>query len=185
MGNLVEIKGHKYLIEAMKKVVKRRKDVLCIIVGSGKLKNKLKSQIETLGLKNHVKLVGGKLHQEIPIWMNACDVFVLPSLAEGNPTVMFEALGCGKPFVGTKVGGVPEIIASEDYGISVEFKNPKELAEKILIGVDTEWDYEKIRKYAEQFTWEYIAKEILKTYKTLLMQNEHENIERGEIITAK
>ena len=48
VGNLLEMKGHKYLIEAMKKVIKRRKDVLCIIVGGGKLKNKLKNQIKKL-----------------------------------------------------------------------------------------------------------------------------------------
>ena len=63
---------------------------------------------------DHVEFVGGKPHAEIPIWMNACDVFVLSSLSEGNPTVMFECVGCGKPFIGTKVGGIPEIIISDD-----------------------------------------------------------------------
>lgn len=76
--------------------------------------------------------------------MNACDVFILPSLSEGNPTVMFECLGCGKPFVGTKVGGIPEIINSEDYSLLCEPANPKELAEKILIALDKGWDNEKI-----------------------------------------
>ena len=76
--------------------------------------------------------------------MNACDLFVLPSLNEGNPTVMFEALGCGKPFVGTKVGGVPEVIASDDYGLLVEPADPEDLAEKILVALDREWDREAI-----------------------------------------
>lgn len=102
--------------------------------------------------------------------MNACDVFVLPSLAEGNPVVMFEALGSGKPFIGTKVGGESEIITSEDYGLLVEPANPKELAEKILVALDKDWDYKKIRGYAERFTWENIAMEIIKTYEALLVQ---------------
>ena len=140
VGNLIEVKGHKYLSEAMKEIVKHRKDILCIIVGEGKLKNKLKNQIKKLGLKDHVKLAGGKPHNEIPLWVSACDIFVLPSLAEENPTVMFECLGGGKPFIGTKVGGIPEIITSEDYGFLVEPANPKELAEKILIALDKEWD---------------------------------------------
>jgi len=121
VGNLFEVKGHKYLIEAMQKVIKHRKDVLCIIVGSGKLKGKLERQIRKAALEDHVKLVGGRPHDEIPIWMNACDLFVLPSLSEGNPTVMFECLGCGKPFVGTKVGGEPEIITSWSIMRASEF----------------------------------------------------------------
>ena len=167
VGNLEEVKGHKYLIEAMQEVVKHKKDVLCIIVGSGKLKNKLENQIGKSGFENSVKLVGGRPHNEIPIWMNSCDVFVLPSLSEGNPTVMFEALGCGKPFVGTKVGGVPEIITSEDYGLLCEPANPEDLAKKILTALDKEWDREKIRVYAEQFTWERIARRVIEVYEYL------------------
>jgi glycosyltransferase involved in cell wall biosynthesis len=81
---------------------------------------------------------------------------------------MFEALGCGKPFVGTKVGGIPDIITSEDYGMLVEPTNPKELAEKILIALDKEWDDKKIRKYAEQFRIENKAKEVLEVYKQVI-----------------
>jgi len=169
VGNLVEIKGHKYLIEAMSEIVKHRKDVLCIIVGGGKLQGKLEKQINAKGLNDHIRLAGGKLHDEIPIWMNACDLFVLPSLNEGNPTVMFECLGCGKPFVGTTVGGVPEIIVSDDYGSVCEPADFKELAENILLSLDREWDSGKIREYAKQFTWDEISKDILDIYSNLVL----------------
>jgi glycosyltransferase involved in cell wall biosynthesis len=91
-------------------------------------------------------------------------------------SVMFEALGCGTPFVGTKVGGVPEIINSEDYGLLVEPANPEELAEKILIALDKEWDYEKILRYAERFKRDNIAKEIIKTYETVLLHRRDHGI---------
>jgi len=100
--------------------------------------------------------------------MNACDLFVLPSLNEGNPTVLPEALGCGKPFVGTRVGGVPEVISSDDYGLLVEPADAEDLAEKILAALNREWDREAILRYAQQFTWENIAKEIMGVYEQVL-----------------
>lgn len=168
VGNLVEIKGHNYLIGAMEEVVKHRKDVLCFIVGGGETENKLRKQIKNAGLEDHVKLPGSKLHNEIPMWVNSCDIFVLPSLNEGNPTVMFECLGCGKPFIGTKVGGVPEIIVSDDYGLLVEPANSEKLAETILLALDKTWDTTKIKAYSAQFTWAEIGKNIVDIYKTLL-----------------
>ncbi|MBP2133105.1 glycosyltransferase involved in cell wall biosynthesis [Methanomicrobium sp. W14] len=168
VGNLEPVKGQLYLVEAVQKVVQERKDVLCVIVGSGKLKVALERLIRKLGLKDYILLVGGKPHEEIPLWMNACDLFVLPSLNEGNPTVMFEALGCGKPFIGTKVGGIPEIITSEDYGLLVEPADPDDLTEKILEALEKEWDSEQILKYAESFTWENISKDIFNVYKQVL-----------------
>lgn len=171
VGNLYsEVKGHKYLVEAMSYVVKTRKDVICCIVGGGKLENNLKKQIKFAGLLDYIKLVGGRPHDEIPLWMNACDVFVLPSLNEGNPTVMFECLGCGKPFVGTKVGGVPEVITSENYGLFVEPGNSQDLAEKIEVALNKNWDRGKIANYAEQYRWENIAEQIMKIYHNLLRE---------------
>lgn len=169
VGNLYgEVKGHKYLIEAISHVVTKRKDILCLIIGAGKLRTALERQIRSLGLEDYVVLAGGKPHDEIPLWMNACDLFVLPSLNEGNPTVMFEALGCGKPFVGTRVGGVPEIITSDDYGLLVEPADSKNLAEKIQIAINRVWDREVILRYAEHYTWENISKEIMSVYEEVL-----------------
>ena len=168
VGNLEPVKGQRYLVEAVQRIIRERKNILCVIVGAGKVRTALERQIRSLGLEDYILLAGGKPHDEIPLWMNACDLFVLPSLSEGNPTVMFEALGCGKPFVGTKVGGVPEVIASDDYGLLVEPADPEDLAEKILVALDREWDREKILTYAERYTWENIAKEIMGVYKQVL-----------------
>jgi len=167
VGHLIPVKGLDYLIESVKNISAQRKDILCIIIGYGPLKKDLEKQIKKLGLEDHVKLVGAKPHDEIPLWLNACNFFVLPSLWEGNPTVMFEALGCAKPFVGTNVGGIPEIIISEDFGLLCEPGNSKDLTEKILIALDKKWDYEKIMKYAEQFTWNNIAKKTIDVYERI------------------
>ena len=168
ISRLYEVKGHKYLIDAMKRITEKREDVLCFIGSSGPLKDELQSKIEELNLQDYIKLIGFIPDNLLPIWMNACDLFVLPSLSEGNPTVMFECLGCGKPFIGTKVGGIPEIIVSDDYGLLCEPANPKELAENILVALNKNWDEEYILNYAKQFTWEKIAKEIIRVYKDVM-----------------
>ena len=100
--------------------------------------------------------------------MNVADLFVLSSFSEGNPTVMFEALGCGLPFIGTKVGGVPEIITSEDYGIIVPPGDVEALAKAIERGLKKRWNKKKIVGYAQQFTGENIAKQIIKLYKSVM-----------------
>lgn len=164
LGWLIERKGFNYLIDAMDIILKKRKDVLCFIGGSGKLKDKLQRQINDLKLEKYVKLIGFIPDEVLPLWINACDVFVLPSLSEGNPTVMFEALGCGRPFVGSDVGGVSEIIVSEDYGLLVEPRNLMDLVRKIEVALDKEWNNQKIKKYAQQFTWGNIATEIIGLY---------------------
>jgi len=149
LGGLIERKGFHYLIDAMSLVVKKRDDVMCFIGGSGPLRNPLEKEINRLNLKDHVELLGFVPDEELKYWMNASDLFVLPSLNEGNPTVMFEALGVGLPFVGSMVGGVPEIITSEDYGLLCPPGDPGSLAEKILTALEKDWDREKIRSYAD------------------------------------
>jgi len=169
IGNLEEYKGQKYLIESMKTILAAHQDVMLYIVGQGSLKPELQSLINRYDLQSRVILAGGnKPADEIPLWMNACDVFVLPSISEGNPTVMFEALACGKPFVGTKVGGIPEIITNNKLGILVEPRDPEELARAILKALETEWDAKYIREYAQQFTWEMVAERIVKVYEKAL-----------------
>lgn len=172
IGNLYsEVKGHKYLIDAISILSKEHNNFICIIIGSGSLRKNLEEESALKGLGDLIKFIGSVKHDDIPLWINSCDVFVLPSLNEGNPTVMFEALGCGKPFVGTRVGGVPEVITSEDYGLLVEPGDSRDLADKILISLEREWDRGKILDHASQFTWESIAKQIIGVYEQVLKEH--------------
>ncbi len=168
ISNLTESKGHTYLLSAIPDVISVYDNCLFYIAGKGYFADALTAQVNNLGLQSKVTFLGWIPDEQVPVWMNACDLFVLPSLAEGNPIVMFEALGCGKPFVGTRVGGVPEVITSDEYGLLVEPADPDDLAEKILAGLDQEWDREAILGYAEQFTWKRIAEEILGVYEQIL-----------------
>lgn len=165
VANLEKYKGHVYLIEAIEQLARKYGEKIKLyVIGNGQDRNLLQNMVYEKKLHNNVFFLGKKTPHEIALLINASDVFVLPSLAEGNPVVMFECLGCGKPFVGTKVGGIPNIIISEDYGLLCEPADPNDLAEKILIALEKKWDSEKIIKYSEQYTWDKIAEKTLTIY---------------------
>ncbi len=168
VGNLYDtIKGHKYLIEAMSEVVKHRNDVLCFIVGDGKLRHNLEKQIISAGLQDYVKLVGKKPHNVIPIWMNACDIFIMPSLEESFGIVQIEAMACGKPVVATYNGGSEEIIICDDFGFLCEPGKSKELTKSIIMALNKKWDVDKIRNYANNYTLNKIVKTTVNVYEML------------------
>jgi len=158
------------LISAINELVKIRQDIVLYLIGEGDDRKKIQNKIRELNLQDYVKVTGSKSHDQIPLWMNVGDLFVLPSYSEGNPTVMFEALGCGLPYIGTNVGGVGEIINSDISG-SI-YSNPDnffKLAELIANGLNEEWDYDKILNYSKSFTWENVVNKIILEYKKLLI----------------
>lgn len=168
VGNLYSsAKGHKYFIEAFELVARNRTDIYGVIIGSGKLESSIRSLISKLQLDEQMHLVGGKPHDEIPLWLNACDLFVLPSLSESFGVVLIEAMACGKPVVATRNGGSEEIITSEEYGLLVEPGNSNDLARKIQMALNREWDLDAIRCYTERYTWNNVAQEIMELYKKL------------------
>lgn len=164
IGRLVERKGYQYLVEVVLHIVEKRNDVIFFIGGKGHLKNYLERRIMELGIEEYITLLGFVPDEMLPVWLNASDIFVMPSTRETFPIVMLEALASGTPFVGSAIGAVPEIIISEEFGLLVEPGNPQDLAEKILIALEKEWNQKKIKKYAEQFTWKNIKKQVLDLY---------------------
>ena len=168
VGNLEKVKGYDILIKALNILSRYRKDFLCLIIGEGTEEGNLKKLISKYKLDDYVKLLGRKPHNELVYWFGACDFFVSSSLNEGNPTVMFESLGCGKPFIGTKVGGIPEVINSPHYGILSQPEDEKELAKNILKALEEEWDSRKILEYSKLYTWENITQNLIELYQKLL-----------------
>jgi glycosyltransferase involved in cell wall biosynthesis len=108
-----------------------------------------------------VFLLGTRPHEEIPSWMNACDVLCLPSLSEGLPNVVLEAMACGLPVVASSVGGVPEIVRDDVNGFLVPPSNPSALADALRRALATKWDRESIRASVSQFDWDLNARTVL------------------------
>jgi glycosyltransferase involved in cell wall biosynthesis len=156
VGNLEMVKGHTYLIDAVKIMRDAGENVTCKIIGNGQLKHTLQKQINNNQLGNTVKLVGAKPHSEIPVWINACDLFVLPSLKESFGIVQIEAMACGKPVIATHNGGSDEIILSDKIGILCNPADPAELAKAIILGLNKSWNGKGISEYAQQFDYQKI-----------------------------
>lgn len=167
--NLIEIKNQISIILACNELKKDIENIIFFIIGSGNLKEYLQSKINNLWLESYIKLLWKKKHNEIPEWINIADIFILPSYNEGNPTVMFEALGCGIPYIGTKVWWVGEVILSEDiWFIYDNPKNYKELSNLIIKATKKTWDREKIASYSTRYTWQSISKGLIKIYTKFL-----------------
>jgi len=107
VGRLDEQKGHAYLLEALARLGAVH-PVAGVFVGSGPLEARLKRLAASLGLENRVRFVGEQ--PETASWLGAMDVFALPSLWEGLPNSLLEAMAAGLPIVATRVDGVPEAV---------------------------------------------------------------------------
>jgi sugar transferase (PEP-CTERM/EpsH1 system associated) len=129
-GRLEPQKGVCYLLEALPQVLKRLPDAALVIVGDGYFQDDLKHQAEALGVEKSVIFVGTR--RDMPRVYKALDVLVLPSLFEGMPMVLLEAMASGCPVVATDVGGVRELIAHGVSGSVVEPKNAPKLGEELI-----------------------------------------------------
>ena len=169
VGNLVTVKNHKTLINAVFELHKKEKDVLLYIIGKGDLEKKLKLQINQLNASEYIKLIGAKPHSELSLWMNAANVFALPSYSESFGIVSIEALACGCPVVSTRNGGSEEIIISDDYGFLV--KNPddaNEMSSLLLAAMHKEWNDAKMISYVQEYDWSKLVRRCLDVYSEFL-----------------
>jgi glycosyltransferase involved in cell wall biosynthesis len=89
------------------------------------LHEQLSRTAEELGIHKQVRLLGAR--SEIPALLNALDIFVLPSLSEGLPMSLLEAMACGLPVVATQVGGMPEVIVHGHTGLLVPSQDVQQL----------------------------------------------------------
>jgi glycosyltransferase involved in cell wall biosynthesis len=128
--------GLEYLIRAAQIVTKDKEDVIFIIGGDGSLRAYHEKLAINLGLKDKVIFTGDISYSKVPHYYAISDITVIPSLQEAFGLVVSEAMACGKPVIGSKVGGIPDQIVDGYNGFLVQPRNSKEIAEKILWLID-------------------------------------------------
>lgn len=170
---LYPVYGIEYLIRAIPEVIEHYKHVRFVIVGEGPLRGYLHQLARKLNVDRFVVFTGSVPRTLMPLYIAAADVVCLPSLMEGLPIFLLEALASGKPVVATKVGGIPEAVINGYNGYLVEPKNIQSLASALL---ELTLSQDKIKAFGrrsrrlaeERFNIEKRIDSIIKIYNSLL-----------------
>jgi len=131
VGRLDPEKNPEALIEAIDGM-----DVELTMIGTGSLEESLRQEVRERSLP--VQFLGNVPNGELPRWLNESSIFVLPSLIEGHPKALLEAMACGRPVIGTNVPGVRELISDRRTGVLCE-PNPESLRAAIQEVLGNPW----------------------------------------------
>jgi len=136
-GRLSPEKGVKFLVECAAIVLSHRSDVCFRVAGDGIERPELESLAEGLGVADSFIWLGRIDSEAIPHFLRQLHVFVLPSLTEGCPVALIEAMSYRKPAIVTRAGGTPELVEEGVTGLVVPPEDPERLAEALLTLLQT------------------------------------------------
>ena len=172
VGRLERIKGVEFLIKAMPLIVKKFPQTTLTIVGDGRDRIDLSNLTANLQLEKHVRFVGWVENKDLDTYYERASVSIVPSICEEVfGIVILEAMSAGRPVIGSRVGGIPEIIEEGVNGYLVEPENAEQIAEKV-IKIFTDGNLEELglnaRKRAEEFNIEKYVEELVKVYEEII-----------------
>jgi len=157
VGRFDKAKGIAELCEAFAGLARERPQVRLSLIGYGAFQAAMMSLLRGHSLENRV-FTPGRLHsRQVAKWMQAGNLFCLPSHSEGCPNVVVEAIACGCPVVATNVGGTPELVDAE-CGILVPAQDPPALLQALRTGLGRVWDRRGIASRKAR-TWDHVARE--------------------------
>lgn len=158
IGRFNEQKNHKGLLEAFAQIVKTFPDCCLQLIGDGDLEEETKNEVKSLGLQEKVLFLGNQTN--VHPFLQAADLFLLPSKFEGMPMTIIEAMGTGLPIVASAVGGVPDMLEDGVSGILVPC-DPDAVAQAVLQLLEQKDLRENLGTHAlensRRFSAEYMA----------------------------
>jgi glycosyltransferase involved in cell wall biosynthesis len=134
-GRLHAIKNHRLLIEAFARVADRLPNAIVTIVGRGELERELKELAVRRKVADRIFFLGHR--NDIDRVLRTLDVFVLPSLQEGLPLALLEAMASARPVIASGVGGVPEVVGSSGCATLIDPARPEQLSEAMVAFYNT------------------------------------------------
>ena len=172
VGRLSVEKGHRYFLEAAHKVLTKMQNIRFVIVGDGELTDELRELVQKLEIEQNIIFAG--YQTDVTQFYSLMDICVMPSLIEGTPMALMEAMATGVPVIASAVGGIPTIIDNRENGVLVEPQNPDAITNAILALLQNRTACDKISKNAR--------KTILKRYSADRMARQYENEYRRLLI---
>lgn len=172
VGRLVkplEMKGTRYLIEAVRDLLPVYRNIKLVFVGDGD--GRAENEELAGAIKNSVRFTGYR--NDVYNFMSAADVLVLPSLSEGCPVVVLEAGACGTPVIATRVGAVPELIEDGKTGIIISPRSPEEIKRALVHLLENPSLRQRMGEQArvrmeERFTWDATCKKLEGLYQEVI-----------------
>lgn len=150
VGNLVELKGHDLVIEAISRIAGTE----LYIAGAGEEDSRLRTRAAQLGVADRVHFLGALPQTRLRMLLNAVDCLVLASSREGWANVLLEAMACGTPVVATNVWGTPEVVARPEAGVLIDERSASGIANGVAALRRKLPTRPATRAYAEQFSWD-------------------------------
>lgn len=145
-------------------------DFLLHLVGGGRGEERARELVRELGLEHRVVFKGNLLPEELWPFMSSCDIFVFPSLSEGFPNALLEAMSCGLPIISSDFSGVRDIIGSERNGMVFRKGDPGSLAHSILSmagRTDLRGMGSYNREFVKRFTWQHFIEQFEEVLRTV------------------
>ena len=174
VGSLIERKGPLYLLQAMRLVHRDLPEASLVLVGEGDQRANLEEYIAANSMEDYVRLAGTQPQSAVGALMRESRLFVLPSIEEGQGVVLMEALASGTPCVGSRVGGIPDVV-TEDVGRLVDPGDVSALAEAISAYLTDQNLWENAsragrQRVLEHYDWNHLADEISAVYAEVLAE---------------
>jgi glycosyltransferase involved in cell wall biosynthesis len=171
VGGLVERKGFHHVIDQMPALLQRFPGLRYLVVGGpspeGDIGERLRAQVQRLGLGEHVVFTGALAPEALSVPLSAADVFVLATANEGWANVFLEAMACGLPVVSTEVGGNAEVVDAPHLGTLVPFGDWRALGEALAEALERRWDRDRIVAHARANTWEVRVDQLLRAFRRI------------------
>ena len=170
VGRLDPQKGVEYLIRSIPSIINEYNKVHFFILGNGRLEFKLKNLVKVLRVQSYITFINMIPLEKMPEFYASADIFCLPSLHEGFPLSIAEALSMGLIIVASATEGIPEAIVENENGFLIQPGDSNSLVKKLIKALSL--NDEKVREISKRniilakkrYSWEILVKQIEDVY---------------------